>query len=337
MIKKFYCVFLACVVLSACSADGGDVKVNSVIKIPNYDMSAAESTTGVSEVQRRDLIGGTSVGGGLGYFYADVIRAPATAALITYDLTQYQKLAAGDVIAVFDSSELDYTITNQQIVTDAAYREYSANDERQRILYEIEQTRLEQLQTEKDKYTVKAPYDCVVAAKPEQALKLGDTIKKGEMICQIARENDVFSLYVPGWQSEETTPPVGAAVSVTLSGKDYSCTVAASPDYLPRTAERDNYLNMGSVIRFDDGELERLLTDVPGAVAAGWVTITLPVSENHHDLSVPANAVKGGEGNHYCFVIENDSRIRVPVTTGDTIDGFTIIKNGLHAGQLVAN
>ena len=84
-----------------------------------------------------DLSSGEKIGAFIGYTFSDALSAAASGNLVSYNLSKYQELKEGDVIAVIDSSALDYAYRRQDIMTQAAYERYlSSGTEAARLEYE---------------------------------------------------------------------------------------------------------------------------------------------------------------------------------------------------------
>ncbi|MCM1054023.1 MAG: HlyD family efflux transporter periplasmic adaptor subunit [Bacteroides sp.] len=345
--KKILTAVLLSLSLTACSFSD----VNGEINIPIYEGTQNDDYTTV-EVKRMDLSSGEKIGAFIGYAFSDALSASASGNLVSYDLSKYQELKEGDVIAVIDSSALDYTYRRQEIMTQSAYESYLAlGTEAARLEYEYEKAMLESIQYQIDCYTIRAPYDCVIS--DAAGLTEGQEIEEGTYICSVAHPDEIYAYLAEGVkQNEESKFKLGAKVYVTLTGNSYEGTVISVPESgaykfdLKYTKENmffeapqsgpvaaDSSKNV--IIGFEPEVLEELLTDTPNAVVAGWATVNVTTRRMNNVLAVPMGAVSRRE-NAYVYLVNNGQRVQTPVTTGGTIDGYTVIIGGLREGDLIS-
>ncbi|MBD5116985.1 MAG: HlyD family efflux transporter periplasmic adaptor subunit [Ruminococcaceae bacterium] len=345
-IKIFTAVLLS-LSLTACSLSQTDGEID----IPIYDGSQNDDYTTV-EVKRMDLSSGEKIGAFIGYAFSDALSAAAGGNLVSYNISKYQELKEGDVIAVIDSSALDYTYRRQEILTQSAYESYLAlGTEAARLEYEYEKSILDSIQYQIDCYTIRAPYDCVVSDAAN--LTEGQEIEAGTYVCSVAHPDEIYAYLTEGLKSgDESKFKLGAKVSVTLTGSDYEGTVISVPQSgsykfdLKYTKENmffeapqsgpiaaDSSKNI--IIGFEPEVLEALLTDTPNAVVAGWATVNVTTRKMSNVLAVPMGAVSKRE-NSYVYLVNNGQRIQTPVITGGTIDGYTIITGGLKEGDIIS-
>ena len=333
--------------LTACSSQGA---VDAEIQIPIYSPEEIFSTT---TVQRMDLTSTQSVGASIGYAFSDALSTAHDGNLISINVNQYQELKEGDVIAVIDSSALNYTYLEQEIITESAYDQYLATgSEADRITYEYELARLNAVQYEIDSYTITAPYDCVVSD-VARMIDPGTELSAGTYICSVAHPEDIY-VYLNVDPKSLTPSPfqLGSKVSVTLTGASYEGTVVSFPastaykygdsyevqklgwggDPLggPTSADSRRY----AIIGFEPEVLAAMLEETPNAVVAGWATVVVTTEKMNNVLCVQANAVKSRDTT-YVYLHENGQKLQIPVKTGATINGYTVILGGLKEGDEV--
>lgn len=335
MLKKIKgCVLAAAVLmLSAC---GGQGAVDNEIQIPIYDNTGGESVS-TAVVEYRDLSDTKTVGCEIGYAYAIDVRTEVQGNLVSFNVARSQELKAGDTIAVIDSSSLDYDYQSQKLLTDDAYSNYvNLGGEKNRLLYEENKAILDSIQYEIDRYTVKAPYDCTVTSVGR--FEVGASIDSGTAMCTIVKPEEVY-VYAT---SDTKYFSLGTHVEIKLTTNErYKGTVVMTPQTIKgngdygRLSEKGVNLNKAVIINLDEGERERLLTDIPNAVSAGWATIYVTATEKNHVLAVPDSAVKQFSGEVYCNVLENEQKLQIPVEIGESIGGYTIILSGLTEGDTI--
>ncbi len=326
MLKKFCLTLLAALLVFSTAACGSE-NVDAEIKLPILENNSGEKYT-TAAVEKRDFVETKSIGGNVGYIYAQTLTVPGDANILKYHVKKNNKLKEGDIIAEFDSSALEYDYENQKIVTNDAYYVYtSSGSEASRLTYEQEKLRLDMLQHQIDSYTIRAPYDCVVTK--VEGFAMGQAVSKGTPVCSVAKENEVF-VYTNDNVNLFST---GASVKLKF-GTDtaYSGKVVMTPD---GDGGRGS-INSSAVIAFDEGELDKVLKEVGNVVSSGWATIIVTAFEKYNVLAVPEDAVMQFSGSTYCYIMDNGNRVRIPVETGDTYGGYTIILSGLSEGDTVS-
>lgn len=348
MKKSYLKIFFAAILafsLTSCAPSA-----DSEIQIPIYEGRQNDDYTTV-KVERMHLSSGEKIGAFLGYAFSDALSAPQNGNLVSYNISKYDELKEGDVIAVIDSSALDYTYRRQEIMTEAAHEVYLASGtEKARLEYEYEKSLLDSIQYEIDSYTITAPYDCVISdAAP---LTEGQEIETGTYICSIARGDEIYAYINENLKSDEESKfRLGAKVNVTLTGSSYEGTVISVPKSgayrfelkyskenmmfeAPKTGPVAADSSRNVIIGFEPEVLEQLLIDTPNAVVAGWATVFVTTREMNNVLAVPTGAVSKRD-NSYVYIVNNGQRIQTPVLTGGTIDGYTIITAGLSEGDTI--
>lgn len=335
--------------LTACSANES---VEVEIQIPIYQPDQLFSTT---TVQRMDLSSTQSVGATVGYAFSDALSTARDGNLISINVNQYQELKEGDVIAVIDSSALNYTYLEQEIMTQSAYERYlSTGSEADRLTYEYENARLNAVQYEIDSYKITAPYDCIVTD-VARMIEPGTDLPAGTYICSVAYPDDIYVYLNVDPKSAVPSPfQLGSKVSVTLTGAAYEGTVISFPastaykygesyevqnlgwggnnDPLggPTSADSSRY----AIIGFEPEVLAALLEETPNAVIAGWATVVVTTERMNNVLCVPTSAVQSRDAT-YVYLYEDGQKLQIPVRTGASINGYTVILGGLKEGDVI--
>lgn len=332
--KLFTRRFLTCATLAAITALSSCSQQDAVdaeIHIPVLEGNAAAAyNTAVAEIT--DIEETQNVGGSIGYVYADTLYTEFESNIIEYCVTRGQVLKEGDVIAVFDSSSLNYDYTSQKILTDDAYAKYMASgSETSRLEYEIQAKELELMQYKIDQFTIKAPYDCIVTS--ADSFTTGAVVPYGTKICTIAKEGEIY-LYT----SKSTDLfNVGMAVKAKFGTNDsYSGRVVMTPGGGGGRTERGSVnINECVTIKLDDGELERLMSEVDNVITAGWATIIVPTVQKYNVLTLPEEAVATFSGSTYCSILNNGLQTRIPVEVEGIYGGLAVIRSGLDEGDEV--
>lgn len=303
--------------------DGGSV--DEEIKLPIY--GAEEIRYEVAIAQYMDISQTEGMGAVIGYPYAEYLYYPADAQVISYEAVNNRELKQGDVIAELDSSGLDYEISNQQTIVNTAYTASLSGGESARLQYQIELSRLEMLLAEKESYTIRAPYDCVVTSVNRSAA--GSTVVQGDVCCSIARPEEI-SVYIEGGDAAKFH--FGQAVTVKIDGKEYDAVVAMAPDCAPATA--DGSAANRAVFLLGDGVIEAIREENPVALTAGWATVYLTESKKNV-LAVPSSAVNISGSSATVTIVDGEERCKLPVTVGASYGGYTEIRDGISEGDIV--
>ena len=308
--------------LSGCESE----KIAEEIKLPILEGEGEGYNTAV--VEKRDFVETKSIGGSVGYVYAEALLTVAESNVLEYNAKKNQRFSEGEVIAVFDSSALDYEYKNQKILVDDAFSAYSASgSEASRLKYEQEKLKLDLIQYKIDQYTIPAPYDCVIAS--AKSFEIGSVVGAGEEVCSVAKPDEIY-VYTNDNVNLFST---GRTVKLKFgTEKSYSGKIVMTPE----GSGRKSGLNSAVIIKFEDGELERVTEDVGNIVSSGWATIVVTAAEKYNALSVPADAVLQYSGSTYCYLSGKNGRARIPVEVGETYDGYTIINSGLTEGDIVS-
>ncbi len=313
--------------LFALSGCGTDEAVKAEIKIPILEEGAEEYQT--AQVERRDITQTATIAGKIGYIYADELLTDFSANILEYCAERGDKLKEGDVIAVFDSSSVDYDCTSAKILAENAYASYLASgSESARLEYEIRQKEYELALYRKDGFTIRAPYDCVVTS--TASFETGAVVESGERVCTVAREGEIYVTTDEGKENFR----VGMSVSLKFgSSGEYKARVVMTPD---SSDGKRGSLNNQVVIAFEDGELDRALSEIDNLISAGWATIIVPTAEKYNVLTLPSEAVKSFSGSDYCMLLDDGERVRVPVELGGVYGSYAVILTGLSEGDCVA-
>ncbi|MCM1334095.1 MAG: efflux RND transporter periplasmic adaptor subunit [Bacteroides sp.] len=319
----------AVLMLSSCSDREA---IDAEIKIPILGAeSAVEYQT--TEVTRGDLYQTANVAGNIGYLFADQLFTETESNLLEVCVSRGDRLKEGDPIAVFDSSSLDYDYNSQKILADNAYAAYlSSGGEAARLEYEIRAKELEYLAYQRDLFTIRAPYDCVITS-VESGLEVGSVVPEGTLVCTVAKENDIYVYTTDNTDSFRTGIPI--AVKFGSSG-EYQCRVVMTPESGQRGGRGSVNPNACVVLKFEEGELERLMAEVDNVLSAGWATLIVPTVQKYDVMLLPEEAVKNFSGSTYCSLLDGGRRVRVPVEVDGIYNGTAVILSGVSVGDEIA-
>lgn len=326
------------VFFTSCSS----ASIGEQIKIPIYEDDSSLKT---ANAEYKDLTSSKSVGASIGYVFANNLQTQKSANLVSIEVGKYTEVKEGDIIASFDTSEMDYELLEQQIKAQSAYDAWQADgSERLRLEYEQEKAKLAAVQYEINSYNIIAPFDGIIT--DVASIEVGTEVGSGTYICSIAQKNDIF-IHL---SDDVSLFKIGTGVKVKLTGSEYDAAVVSVPTSESSDSgeqrwgqnagggQKGNSVSCDSevIIGFTPETLEAMLAETPNAVDAGWATVTVATAEKHNVLAVPEDAVKLYGGVVYVNQLSDDGqRLQTPVETGATINGFTIILSGLSEGDTV--
>ena len=319
MKKKLSALLLSlALTLTACSHSAD---VEDEIKLPIYGTDDVDYEVAVA--QYMDISDSESIGASLGYPYSVYLTYPADALVVSANITNNADVKAGDILMELDSSELDYEISNQQTLVDAAA--LSRGTAAGELQYEIELSRLNMLLEQREAYTIRAPFDGIVTSVKRVAV--GSEVKKGDVCCSVS-EHDKVAVYIDGGDASRFR--FGQKVIVKIDGQPYDATVVEAPDVAPATAKYSSR----AVFDLGEGVLQKLGEENPLALTSGWATVFVS-EERKNVLAVPDSAVKTRGSVTYVTLVDGDERFKLYVTAGSSLGGYTEILNGISEGDVV--
>lgn len=319
MKKKLSALLLSlALTLTACSHRA---VVEEEIKLPIYGTDDVDYEVAVA--QYMDISDSKSIGASLGYPYSVYLTYPADALVVSANITNNADVKAGDILMELDSSELDYEISNQQTLVDAAA--LSRGTAAGELQYEIELSRLNMLLEQREAYTIRAPFDGMITSVKRVAV--GSEVKRGDVCCSVS-EHDKVAVYIDGGDASRFR--FGQKVVVKIDGQPYDATVVEAPDLAPATAKYSSR----AVFDLGEGVLQKLGEENPLALTSGWATVFVS-EERKNVLAVPDSAVKTRGSVTYVTLVDGDERFKLYVTAGSSLGGYTEILNGISEGDVV--
>lgn len=307
--------------LTGCS---GRNNVSGEIQLPIY--GAEEIQYEIAEAKYMDLSETESFGVTIGYPYAVYLTYPADALVMSFSALKGRTVTEGEVLAELDSSGLDYDISNQQTIMNAAYSASLSGGRAAQLQYEIEKAKLDMLLAEKEKYIIRAPFDGIICE--TKAISEGAEAKAGDICCAVS-EISKTGIYLDNAGSKVR---YGQKLQIRIDTTMYDAVVVEAPDSAPDTASGSS---AGRAV-FDIGEeaMAKVLEESPMAVSAGWATAFM-TTEKKNVLAVPDSAVKTTGTESYVTIVDGSERFRLRVTTGEKLGGYTEILNGISEGDIV--
>ena len=241
---------------------------------------------------------------------AAIAQAKSRLSTVEKDYKRYKQLYEEQVISrqQFDQTEGQYEVEKAGL--DLAQRELKQA-----------QARLEQLLIVKNYHKVAAPVGGVIA---ERRVDPGDTIKSGDVLLVISRQDNVK---IKGPITENDYPKVklGQPVHVRVDafpGREFNGKVnRISPVLDPATRT---------------GEVEALIAS-QGLLKPGMFAPAFIVVGSHEALALPREAVRqlAGTGEWYCFVASDDVAQQRPIKRGAEQGNWIEITEGIGESDLV--
>lgn len=293
------------------------------IQLPIYGASAVQYE--IAEAKYMDLSETQSTGVTIGYPYAVYLTYPGDALVKSFNALKGRTVTKGEVLAELDSSDLDYDISNQQTIVNAAYQTSLSGSRADQLQYEIEQLKLDQMLEEKESYTIKAPFDGIITM--TKAAAEGSTVTGGAVCCAVS-EVSRTEVYLDGSSQFR----FGQKVQIRIDNTTYDATVVQAPDTAP--SEASGNAARRTVFQLDNNAMEQVLVDSAMAVSAGWATVFV-TTERKNVLAVPDSAVKSSGTENYVTLVDGEERFKLKVTVGASLGGYTEILDGISAGDIV--
>jgi multidrug efflux system membrane fusion protein len=166
-------------------------------------------------------------------------------------------------------------------------------------------------------------------------LHAGNLVKANDAGSAIVVINQIRPIYVDFNVPEKDLDQVRSA----MNGRQLAVTAR------PRSRQADVATEDGRLTFIDNAvnattgtfELKGLFPNPSERLWPGqFVDVTLTLSEMPGTILVPAQAVQTGQDGSFVFVVARDLSAQPrPVVVGDSLDGQTVIKSGIKAGETV--
>ena len=318
--KKTAAALLAAITLfTGCSRGSA----SGEIQLPIYGADSVQYE--IAEAKYMDISETQSTGVTIGYPYAVYLTYPGDALVKSFNALKGRNVTEGEVLAELDSSDLDYDISNQQTIVNAAYQASLSGSRADQLQYEIEQSKLDMMLAEKESYTIKAPFDGIITQ--TAAVTEGSTVSEGALCCAVSEVSKTEIYLDNGSQFH-----FGQKVQIKVDNTTYDATVVQAPDSAP--PEADGNAARRVIFQLDNDAMAQVLEDSAMAVSAGWATVYV-TTERRNVLAVPTSAVKSSGTENYVTLVDGEERFKLKVTTGASLGGYTEIVNGISAGDIV--
>ena len=227
----------------------------------------------------------------------------------------------GDLIAEYDTGDLEYELRTQELKVQQAEITYNASgSETDRLQLEIEKNTLAQYQNELDGSKLYAPCDGLVSF--AERIKAGTTVDAYKVIATII---DPDKIYVKASVTDEKKFSKGQTVTITIDGDDYEGTIVKTPLEAKEQGDEDT----SSIYAEFKGTL-------PSFTKVGTVADISYIKEQAEDaIVIPKYLVKTLSGQDYVQIFKDGEKTEVNVELGISNATEVQILSGLSEGDEV--
>ena len=227
----------------------------------------------------------------------------------------------GDLLAEYNTGDLEYTLREQELKVQQAQNTYNANgSENSRLQLEIEKNTLAKYQNQYDNSKLYAPCDGLVSF--ADRLKPGTKVKAYATVVTIIDPN---TIYIKANVTEDRKFKKGQDVTITIDEEEYAGTVVKTPIEAKEEGDED----ITSVYAEFKGTL-------PSFTKVGTVADIAYIKEQAENaIVIPKYLIKTLSGKQYVQVFKDGEKIEVDVETGITNATEVQILSGLSEGDEV--
>jgi multidrug efflux system membrane fusion protein len=287
------------------------------------------------------------------------IRAQIDGKIAEIHFHEGQDVKKGDLLVTIDPRPLEAALRQSQanLARDRAQLAQAVNDEK-RYRYLLTQGVGSREQSDQAHATAQALRATVMADQAaEQTAKInlgyteirspidgrtgnlmlhpGNLVKANDAASTIVVINQIKPIYVDFNVPEKDLDEVRR----NMTGHQLAVLVQPRSRELEAASESGTLSFIDNTVNADTGtfELKGLLPNATERLWPGqFVNVTLTLSEIPDTILVPSQAVQTGQDGAFVFVIERDMSAKTrPVVVGASLDGQTVIKSGLKAGETV--
>ena len=227
----------------------------------------------------------------------------------------------GDLIAEYNTGDLEYEIRTQELKVQQAQNTYnSSGAENDRLQLEIEKNTLAQYQNEYDGSKLYAPCDGLVSF--AERLNAGTKVQSYKVIATII---DPDKIYIKAAVSDDKKFTKGQEVTITIENEDYKGTIVKTPTEAKEQGDEDT----SSIYAEFKGT-------VPSFTKVGTVADISYIKEQAENaIVIPKYLVKTLSGKNYVQVYKDGVKKEVDVETGISNATEIQITSGLSEGDEV--
>lgn len=227
----------------------------------------------------------------------------------------------GDLLAEYNTGDLEYEIRSQELKVQQAQNTYnSSGAENDRLQLEIEKNTLAQYQNEYDGSKLYAPCDGLVSF--AERMNAGTKVQSYKVIATII---DPDKIYVKAAVNEDKKFTKGQKVTITIEDEEYKGTIVKTPTEAKEQGDEDT----SSVYAEFKGT-------VPSFTKVGTVADISYIKEQAENaIVIPKYLVKTLSGKNYVQVYKDGVKTEVDIETGISNATEIQITSGLSEGDEV--
>lgn len=227
----------------------------------------------------------------------------------------------GDLIAEYNTGDLEYEIRTQELKVQQAQNTYNSSGvENDRLQLEIEKNTLAQYQNEYDGSKLYAPCDGLVSF--AERMNAGTKVQSYKVIATII---DPDKIYVKATVNDDKKFTKGQEVTITIEDEDYTGTIVKTPTEAKEQGDEDT----SSIYAEFKGT-------VPSFTKVGTVAdISFIKEQAENAIVIPKYLVKTLSGKNYVQVYKDGVKKEVDVETGISNATEIQITSGLSEGDEV--
>jgi membrane fusion protein (multidrug efflux system) len=315
-------------------------------KIEALQKEISQQDTSFAQEQRRSMLITTSKAS-LGNFahYVEItgsvlskknvnISAEVSGRVQEIQAVEGRQVKKGDVLVVLDAESIESNIAevekqlelaniifekqkrlwDQQIGTEVQFLEAKNRKE-------ILEKNLASISLQRDKTTIRAPFDGTVE---EVSIRLGELVQPGTPIINFIGESE---LYIEGDVSEKYVGVISRGDSVEVRfpsiDRQLKTTITAVGGVIDpnnRTFTIEAYLPRGEKVK-------------PNMISV----ISIKDYENKGAVTVPTNLILQDNEGEYVFIVENETAQKAYIKRGQTFQGQTEVLEGLKGDEVLVN
>lgn len=227
----------------------------------------------------------------------------------------------GDLIAEYNTGDLEYEIRSQELKVQQAQNTYgSSGAENDRLQLEIEKNTLAQLQNEYDTSKLYAPCDGLVSF--AERMNAGTKVQSYKVIATII---DPDKIYVKATVNDDKKFTKDQEVTITIEEEEYKGKVVKTPTEAKEQGDEDT---SSIYVQFNG--------TVPSFTKVGTVADVSYIKEQAENaIVIPKYLVKTLSGKNYVQVYKDGVKTEVDVETGISNATEIQITSGLSEGDEV--
>ncbi|MHC4133569.1 MAG: efflux RND transporter periplasmic adaptor subunit [Planctomycetota bacterium] len=264
---------------------------------------------------------------------AQLKRAQIAVEVNDWKLARAQKLQKTNVISeteLYDARLAARQARDDLRAAEAAFKLVEAGPRKERIAQaraqtKVQEARIEQLEDDLERHTIRAPFDGYVVA---EHTEVGQWLGRGDAVAAVAALDEV-DVRVPVVEDYVRGVKLGMELTVTIDALPGQQLQGRLNAIVPQADARARTFPVKIRVKNPRGESGVLIK------AGMFARIHVPVGQKQRALVVPKDALVLGGPQPVVFVVRDGAARPVPVTTGIAVDSLIQVEGEVAAGDLV--